>query len=135
MSGQITLEGNLTAGSPGCGCSFPGGSSTVPLAFSPSPKQSVVRSGPDVRMITSAVYVDLLVVGATGTVTKANTAYLKVNSPMMIRATYDNTPDPDIVSEFPLSGTWIIEPGDTKYLKKVEVKGSGSVEFLVSGNQ
>lgn len=133
--GQLILDGSIVTAPPGSGVGqFPGGAVTIPLVLSPSPKQSVVRSGPDVRQVSSNVYVTLTGVGADDAVTKANTVYLKTNSPMMVKATYDNTPDADIESEFPLFGIWIAEPGDTKYLKKVEVKGSGTIEFLVSGN-
>jgi len=82
-----------------------------------------------------SAYAQLTGVGEDDTVTHANTVYLKTNSPFMVKATYDNTPDADLVAEFPVYGVWVHECGDTKYLKKLEVKGSGSVELLVSGNQ
>lgn len=134
---QIILDGTLTVAPPGSGvCGFPNGAVSIPLGLSPSPKQSVVRSGPDVRQVSSpSAYVQLTGVGSSDAVTRGNTVYLKTNSPFMVRATFDNTPDADIEAEFPVSGVWVLESGDTKYLKKVEVKGSGSVEFLVSGNQ
>lgn len=138
MSGQISLDGSFTVTPPGSGIgsSFPGGAVNMPMTLTPTPKQSLVRSGPDVRTINSSdAYVTLTGVGDDDAVTKANTLYLRNNGPMMVKLTFDSSPSADIESEFPLYGTIVLECGDTKYLKKVEVKGSGTIEFFVSGNQ
>lgn len=132
----IQVDGTLTLTPPGSGlCGVPGGALSVPLALSPHPKQSCVSASGARQVSSPSAYVQLSGVGDTDTVTKANTVYLKTNSPMMIKLTFDNSPDADIESEFPLYGIHLSECGDTKYLKKIEVKGSGTVELVASGNQ
>jgi hypothetical protein len=135
--GQLKFEGTITVG-PVVKASgqVPSSVSTVDLESQPSPKSSAVDTGFSTRQINSSGdFVTLGSIGADGDVTRADTLYFRSTSPMRVRVTFADTPD-DVVAELVLQGTLVIEaPPSPNYIKLVEVKGVGTIEYLASGQQ
>ena len=128
---QLQLDGTVTVGPTTSGSNtFPGAINTV--SFS-SMKPAQVYSS-DVRQVSSpSAYVALSGVGSTDTVTKANFLYIKTNAPMLIRTTMDDAPS-DIVAAEWVQGTFIKEFPSNHELVLLEVQGTGTIEYFVSGN-
>lgn len=134
---QLRITGSLTCG-PAIVTdnTFPAGSSTTEFTSTPSPKPSAVDTGLPTRQVNSpSSYTTLTGVGDTDTVTKADTLYLRTVSPMLVRLTFAQTGGPDLASEVPVHGLLLVEVPTAQYLKLVEVKGAGAVEYLASGQQ
>lgn len=138
--GVIRISGQIDVG-PACASdcgTFPGATAQVALGTTPCQKASQVDSGFNRRNLNSPnAYATLSGVGANDNVTQGDTVYVRTQSPCMIRATFYNPAQPNspIVSEFPLQGTFLIEPPQGQYLSLLEAKGVGLVEYLVSGQQ
>lgn len=108
----------------------------VPFTTTPLQKQALVQTGAQVRLVTSpAAYVPLDGVGTGETVTQGTLLYLRtqLGNPMMLRLTFADAPD--LVSEVPVKGLLVVEMDEVHYLKLLEAKGSGTVEYYVSGVQ
>lgn len=129
-----TLQGTLRAGpsSSSCSGSFPSGLVNVTFESSPARKSTPV-SCYHVRAVNSpASYAALAGIGTNETVTQALILYLKTSGPMLVRITTEETPD-DVVSVIPVDGLMILEFQAARYLKLVEVQGSGTVEYFAGG--
>ena len=115
---------------------FPGGRTDISLILTPTAKQAGVMTGVALRTISSPLaYVALTGVGASDTVTQANFLYLRTNAPMLVRLTFEDGANPDIVAIVPVFGVFVYEVDVSRYLKLVEVLGSGQVEWFASGPQ
>ena len=116
--------------------SFPGGRTDISLILTPTSKPAGVMTGVALRTINSpSSYVALTGVGVTDTVTQSNFVYLRTNAPMLIRLTFKDGSNPDIVSVLPMNGACVYEVDVSRYLKLIEVMGSGQVEWFASGPQ
>jgi hypothetical protein len=134
--GQVQLQGALIGGPPSGGEVFPAALFNVPLKLRTDPKGFGAATGILQRTITSAVaYVQLADVGANGTVTQANTLYLKSAGPIDVRLTCDDGVGGNVVSEYQQDGMSLLEFSDVKFLKMVEVRGSAQIEFFASGTR
>jgi hypothetical protein len=133
--GQVALDGTITVGPSTSGATvFPGLTDTVPFTTTPSPKMAQAWPGM-VRSVNSpSAYIQLSGVGTNDTLTKANLFYLRSSTAFKVRITYDDTPTP-LVSEQWVQGLCIIEAPDNHSIIKLEVMGSGQIEYLASGNQ
>jgi hypothetical protein len=80
-----------------------------------------------------SVYQTLEGVGVGRTVTRGNFLYFKCNTQLSLRLTTDDGVGGSVVSVVPVYGLVVLEIDDAKYLKLLEVLGSGLVEYLVSG--
>ena len=139
MSDQVSLAGNLQIGNLGvCEGAFPGALTTIPVFIGgggcagtkPAPaKFSGVQS-----YNSPGAFVALAGVGTGQPVTQGNFIYLKSDQAMQVRITQQNTPFDD-VSIINVRGIFVLEFPDDHYLKLLEVKGVGKVEYVVSGNQ
>lgn len=134
LDGSINI-GPTSGGSGG----FPASQSSVALASTPSPKSSSVDSGFVVRNINSpSAFVALTGVGAADSVTQCDTFTIRCQSALRVRVTFSDTPS-DLVSELVVMGTLLIEaPPQSNtpapnYIKLIEVKGVGIIEYLASG--
>lgn len=135
--GQIKLDGSLSIGPVSSGDNaFPASTSLVQFASFPNPKPSLVDSGFTVRQMASpSAFVQLFGVGEDDAVTQADTLYFKCQQKMRVRVTFADTPD-DLESELVVVGTLVLESDQsTNYIKKLEVKGTGPIEYLVSGQR
>lgn len=132
---QLKVEGSFVASPPTVtDATFPGAVFNAKLQLLPSPKQSSVWSG-DVKNLNSpSAYVTLSGLGPSDNVTRANTFYIRCTSPIYVRYTTVALPDP-IVAEIPVQGLCILEFPDANAATLIEVKGTGFLEYFVSGNQ
>jgi hypothetical protein len=139
---QAKLSGNIIAG-PAEGVSNGFASMTLndQLSFQPSGDQGIAfqvatgvltcnvsTASPSWRTLAG-------VGGAADAVSQGNLLYAKSNGQMFLRITFENGSDPDIVSIYPLNGGPLIMPIDpARYLKLLEVQGSGQLLYFVCGN-
>lgn len=132
---HLRFEGTLIVGPATVSDSaFPAAESTVPFAPVTSPKLSVVNTGIKHRQVNSPnAYVALSGVGTGDDVTRADTFYAKNNAPMKLRLTFAQPGTDDLVTEVPLYGTKLEEYPSDQYLKLIEIKGVGLVEYFASG--
>lgn len=135
--GTLTLSGSLTAGpSAAVDNQFPSGVTSVPFGLNPGNKPYNVDTGRNVANVLSpSAYAALGGIGTLGPVTQAVTLYLRTTTPLTIRLTTAVPSSADLLSVLPLNGILILEFPSDHYLKLVEVQGSGTVEYYVSGNQ
>ncbi len=120
--------------------SLPSGTTTIPFFLNSgrgTPKNVLVSTGAKVQNVQSpSAFVALSGVGPTDTVTQAGTVYLRVNQGLFqARLTFNNPAGSPIVSVLPINGVLLLEPDapDQFYCTKVEVQGSGVVEFYAAG--
>jgi hypothetical protein len=138
---QAKLTGTLRAG-PAEGVSNGFASMTLDdqLSFQPSGDQGIafqVATGVLTTNVSTASpsWRTLSGIGASDVVTQGNLLYAKSNGQMFLRLTFENGSDPDIVSIVPLNGGPIILPIDqARYLKLLEVQGTGQLLYFVCGN-
>lgn len=133
--GQIDLSGSLTAGPPSAGSGFPSASEVIGLQLLSSPKSSGVATGALVRTIAVAdpTWLALSGVGATDTVTKCDTLVVRCTSSLLFRLTTDDGAGGDVVSIVPIQGLLLLEFPADKFLKLLEVQGTGQLQYFVSG--
>lgn len=132
MSQIVTFQGNIVA-SPGqvSDCAFPGAITQIVFGGGQNiPANTSVLHAKSVNSPT--VYVTLDGLGAGETVSQGVFLYLKTNAQMTLRLTTQGTPD--LVAEVPIFGTVIWQFPSTNYLKLLEVKGVGTLEYLIAGN-
>lgn len=136
MAESVSLTGTLIAG-PGTvtESSFPGGVTNIPIALTPPAKSFNVDSGGTRSVSSPSAYVALTGVGVADTVTQGKFLYLRTSTPMLVRLTTVNPPGADVVSVVPVQGLLVLEFDPAKYLKLLEVQGSGVVEWFVCGEQ
>ncbi len=135
MSNVVTITGSLVAGPPQASdTAFPSGVTQIAFATQPTQKPAQVQTGAQVRQVQSpTVFVPLDGVGTGETLTQGTTLYVRVIGPMRLRATFADTPL-DVVSELPAKGLLVFEVDEAHPLKLLEAKGSGTVEYFISGN-
>jgi hypothetical protein len=137
--GQLTIGGSLAAGPPqGVSNGFPGGRITIPLAFAQSSEGLAfnVATGILSRNVNSpGSFVALQGVGPTDTVTKGAFLYFKSATDIDLRITLDDGSGGDtVITPMTINGGPFIWPfSASKFLKLLEVKGSGLVEYFVCG--
>ena len=137
--GQISLDGTITSGPP---TSVPPGATpaatdTIPLSTLATPKGWNVVTGPNSRNVASSfgTFSTLSGLGAADSVTQGTFLYLRASAPLQLRMTQANLAGgADIVSVHQVTGPLVQEFPDAGYLKLLEVSGTATVEWLVSGN-
>lgn len=135
--GQIKLEGALIAGPPTATDILPASITTYPLAFSGGNSKSFsVGTGVLTRTLNSPnAYVEFPELGTNAAVSRGNFFVMRCDAAMMVKITTDDGIGGDEVAVVPVQGLAVLEFPDAKYLKKLEVKGSGKLEYLISGTQ
>jgi len=125
----------MVAGPPSAGETFPGTVASVPLRLRTDPKGFNSATGVLQRQIQTnpGVYVTLGEVGASGSVPKANTFYIKSGGPLTLRITTDDGVGGSVVAVVPIDGFNFFEFDTTKFLKLAEVSGSALIEYFASG--
>lgn len=136
MSSQnvVTLKASILAGPPKSTCGkFPSGLVSLEFELRPPNKNAAVMAQ-HVRDVSSpSAYVTLGGVGTGQAVTQASFLYLRTSVAMDLRLTTSDSVD--VVSVHPVDGVLLMEFPAAKYLKLLEVQGSGTLEYFVSGNQ
>lgn len=131
----IALDGSMLVGGSCGGCSD-GPTTQIPIGWGGtccSELPFAVDSGLVQRTINETDYIELPGVGTDQAVTQGLMLYflLVSGSVTMKRTTYAQ-PD-DLVAEEPVGGLVILQYPAGAYLKKLEVKGSGVIRYLVAG--
>ncbi len=137
MSGQnvVTLKGTLLAGPPKASCSkFPGALVSSEFELRPPNKVAAVTTY-HVRNLNSAgSYSGLDGVGSGETVTQATFLWLRIETEMLVRLTFDDGSGGSVVSVLQVGGLLVLEIPPSKFLKLLEAQGVGVVEWFASGN-
>jgi hypothetical protein len=127
----VSFAGNIVA-SPGAAsdCAFP--AAVTQIAFGSGGNILANASSLNSKSVNSAAaFVPLDGVGVGETVTTGTFLYVRTNQEMTLRLTTQGAPD--LVAEIPIWGTMIFQFPQSKYLKLLEVKGVGTLEYLVAG--
>jgi hypothetical protein len=137
MAGRniVTLQGTLQAGpAKSTDCAFPSALVNASFTLKPSTKAAPV-SAYDVRNLNSpSSFVQLRGVGPGESVTRGNTLYLRTETAMTVRATFDDGVGGSVVATYPVDGLFVIEAQEAKFIKLLEAQGVGVVEYFASGN-
>jgi len=138
--GQLSLSGSLIAGPPCSGTDqFPSSVTTLALALQYTPKGFGVATGILQRNIavSNESWVTLSGVGATDTVTKCDTIYIRSNGPLTMELTTDDGTgtNTNVVSLIPLNGLALLEFNENKWLKLVRLSGTATIEYFACGLQ
>ena len=139
--GQLVLSGTLQGGPPNGTDIGPGPrmSLNVPLAFKGGSwgKSYNAATGILQRSVSTGVYLQLAGVSSSASdpVTKGDTLYLLTNGPVSFRLTTDDGSGGNVVAVVPVDGFAMWEFPGNKFLKLLEVLGSASIEYFVSGQQ
>ena len=143
MSGQVSLQGSLTAGPPvASDGGFPASSSTTQLALNTSPKPFQAGTPTLSQTVQSpSAYVTLGCVSASGPVVNADTFYVRCDGPCLLRLTLDDGTGMGTTTTaiLPLQGTLLYEPpsqstpGVGGPLVKAELQGTATIEYYASG--
>lgn len=128
MPGTIQLVGELLA-TPGCSGSFPAGITTITLGVNPCTGKPYTNATGDMQVTVNASTYETLQGIGTGGVAAANVLYMRSVSPMQVRLTLADASQPVL---FP-SGTLLFEAQAGKEVTKVEVIGSGNLEYFAAG--
>lgn len=132
---KIELDGTLTIG-PGCGasecCPGPGDASTsLGLCLK---QDAAATSGIVTRTISSpSAFVTLPALGTGGDVTRAEFLLLMLDSAFTVRLTTDDGSGGDVVETGPAYKLLFRVFPSEKFLKLLEVKGSGRISYAVAG--
>lgn len=132
---SVVISGSLTV-SEDCGCDSVGDTS-VELAGACGSLPAPVHTGLSKRTVavTSPSWLALGEVGATRTVTHGQFLFLKTNAPISIRCTVDDGAGGDrlFIVDVDSAAPFLLAFPPAKYLKLLEVQGSATIQFLVSG--
>lgn len=137
MPNVVTFKGTLLAGPPKSSTSsFPTGLSNASFELKPPNKSALVATGIQTPNVSSpTMFVELSGIGsAPATVTQGTFLYLRTSAKMIIRITQQGDSG-DEISELYVDGIYAQEFPAANYLKLLEAKGTGVVEYFASGNQ
>lgn len=82
-----------------------------------------------------SLYVELTAIGSARDVEEADFFYFRTNADtFMVRLTFDDGSGGDSVQELPLAGELLIQINPDRFLKKAEVKGTGTITYFASTN-
>jgi hypothetical protein len=112
---------------------FPSGTTNLPFGLNPPQKAYNVDTGVMVANVISPVaFVALGGVGPGGSVTQAQTLYVRTLTPVQVRLTYLGDVTPKIRY---LGGATLEEADPAHPITLVEVMGSATVEYYAAGLQ
>ncbi len=136
MAGQnvVSLKGNIIAGPPRSSCNaFPSGLFNAAFELRPPNKSAPVSTHNTPSISSAAAFVELSGVGTAQSVTQATFLYLQTNAKMLVQLTQEGDSG-DEVSVLYVDGLLILEFPSANYLKLIEAKGVGVIEYFASGN-
>jgi len=134
----IALNGTVSVSEDCGGCS--GGAADTMIEFGDAcgSISAPVHTGLAKRLVATPApgWVALSGVGATDTVTRGQFLFFKASAPVLVRLTLDDGSGGDVVLDpLPIDtlAPLILCFQSAKFLKLLEVQGSGTVHYLVSG--
>lgn len=132
--GAASISGSLTFGPQPAGGTFPNGSSSLQLGLIADQKPFDAASPAVTRSFDSpSAFASLGVVAESGPVVRCTVFYLRCESKLRVRVTFDDGVGGTYQSTFPLLGTILIEPPDDEAIVSVEVKGTSTIEYCAAG--
>jgi len=136
--GQIVVQGSITGGPPQQGVGFPQAVFTTQLATTPSPKPFSAATGVLIRRVAQVGpgFVGLTGVGPDDTVVRGDTLYFRSDAQVLLRISQTdplNPGGPALVRELLVSGLLICEFPPASPLVLLEVQGSATIEYCISG--
>jgi hypothetical protein len=114
---------------------FPGGVNQTPINTTPTEKAWAVQTDNVKKVNSPNAFVALPGIGAGENVTVGEFLYLKCDSSMRVRLTELDPGVGVVVGEKYVQGLLILETSSDKGITLVEVKGSGTVEYICTGQQ
>ena len=132
---QLSFTGTLVCG-PGTSTdgTFPAGSTAVPFSTNPDPKPASASTGDQVVNVNNPSFAALPGIGAGGVVTQGTFLFIRTLGTMQVRTTtYDLGGNVQAVEV--INGVKAVEFDPGAYLVLLEVRGSGQIEYFVSGPQ
>lgn len=133
MAAAVVLSASIVAGPQGGGCGYPSTISNIAFGTTPPELPAGVIVSHAKQVNSPAAFVTLDGIGSGATVTQGNFLYVKTNAAMQLRLTFADA-GPDIVSILQVAGPLVFQIPASGYLKLLEAKGVGAIEYLVSGN-
>ncbi len=135
--GAIEISGTLTLGD-ACGVSACGsetGDTTIPLGFGGCCSRPAAVSAwiPSQAVASPAAFVTLPNVGPTATVKQADFLYLRANAAIEVRITSDDGAGGQVAALLPPTDFLMMTFSATRPLELLEVRGSATIAYLVSG--
>ena len=133
----IAINGTVSVSEDCGGCSGGAAETSIEFGDACGSISAPVHTGLAKRTIAAASpsWVTLSGVGVLDTVTRGQFLFLKVNAPALVRLTYDDGVGGDVLVVLPVDALapLILCLQGAKFLKGVEVQGSCTVHYLVSG--
>ena len=133
----IAINGTVSVSEDCGGCSGGAADTTIEFGDACASISAPVHTGLAKRSVATPApgWAALSGVGAGDTVTRGQFIFLKVNAPVLVRLTYDDGVGGDVLVVLPVDALapLILCLQGAKFLKGVEVQGSCTVHYLVSG--
>jgi len=135
--GAIEISGTLTLGD-ACGVSACGdgaGDTTIALSLGSCCTRPAAASAwvPSQAVASPAAFVTLPNVGPTATVKQGDFLYLKANAAIEVRITNDDGAGGQVVALLPPADFFMMTFSAARPLELLEVRGSATIAYLVSG--
>lgn len=129
---QLKLSGSLIAGPPTVtDGTFPSMTASAPITTKENPKTYQRATGILRRVETFVAFTDL---GEPGqVVNQATFLYFRSDSPVELRLTTDDGVGGNEVAIVPVDGLCMLEFDATQFLKLLEMNGSATIEYFLSG--
>lgn len=129
---QLKLAGSLIAGPPSVSDgTFPASTISTPISTRENPKTYARATGILTRTEAFGSFTDL---GEPGQVVKQATfLYFKSSTAIELQLTTDDGAGGDVLSIIPVDGLCILEFDSNKFLKTLEMNGSATIEYFLSG--
>lgn len=133
----IELSGTLTLGD-ACGvstCGSEAGDTAIPLAFGTCCSRPAAASPwvPAQAINSPGAFVALTTVGPTAPVKQGDFLYLRANAAVEVRLTTDDGAGGQTVTTLPPTDFLMMTFSATRPLELLEVRGTATIAYLVSG--
>lgn len=131
---QLKLSGSLQAGPPTVtDGSFPATTVNAPISTKENPKTYQAATGVLRRTLNYVAFTDLGTVGAGAEVEQGTFLYFRSDAAVELRLTTDDGGGGNEVAILPVDGLCILEFDSTQFLKLLEMNGSATIEYFISG--
>lgn len=130
--GQVKIEGALTAGPASANSGFPSAIMNLALRLRDGLQKSYDNASGVLSQAVNSPSPAWLVL-AVPSVPRGTFLYIQSDNAVLLRLTNDDTLGGNVVVTVPLHGLMIWEFPDDRFLKLLEVQGSATFEYFVSG--
>lgn len=130
--GKVVVTGSIIASPEGSG-SFPTSVLNVALALAQVSGKGFTAGTGILRRAIASPSAFVTLEGVPGTVAQAGFLYVRCDSPIDLRLTYDDGAGGDTVSVVPVHGPLLQEMPAAKFLKLLEAQGTAAIEYMLTG--